>query len=464
MIKMHKQILLVVCAVLVFSVEGYSAEKAMPFDYSKFHIGALCFDESLCDDDHVRDLVDCGIDNVSGRLTDKGKDFLANYGVFVRGESPIPSFWGPNVYGRMGKAKEHGDVDALERYIPFGKYVKGADAFKPRPNEWTYGIGDEMSAREFPYLARIVNYMRERHPELEPHINHHPCWQRGPRVEWHLGTNYVDMIGEYCRLVATDYISYDFYLYEYGLKDQKNADTNLRLRDYGTARYLDNLRIVADACRDYGRMFDFIAGVNAQQEAFSVTEQMMRYQAYTAMAFGVQKLFWACWSPGWWYHNVLDKEGNRTSQYERLKKVNGEIHAFCDEYIRYRRVNTQFTGFTGRAAQWLAPCEDVYYPQQNFNTPAPLSTVFFTEIAAEDELPLIVSDFEPRIPDRSRALFLCAADDPWDENPVERTVRFKTPRKVRVVGGQGEIPCNKGTNGVYAIKLRSNSGVFVIGK
>lgn len=452
------------CVALALLAESVSAGQAKPLDHAKFHIGALCFNEALCDDAHARDLVDCGIDNVQGNLSDKGKDFLAKYGIAVRGVSPIPSFWGPNVYGRQGKVKEHGDVQALEKQIPFEKYAKAAEAYCPRPNEWSCNVGDEMSAREFPYLARIVNHIRATHPDCEPHINHHPCWQRGKRVEWHLGTNYVDMIREYCQTVPTDYVSYDFYVYEYGLKDPKNAANNLKLRDYGTARYLDNLRIVADACRDYGRMFDFIAGVNAQQEAFEVTEQMIRYQAYTALAFGVQKLYWACWSKGWWHHNVLDTNGVKTVQYDRLKAVNRELRAFCDAYIRYRRVSTQFTGFTGRAAKWLAPAPDVYYPQQNFNAVAPLSTVFFTDIAANDGLPLIVSDFEPRVPDRSRGLFLCAADDPWDENPVERTVRFRTPRRVRVFGGQGAVPCERDVDGFYAVRIRSNSGVFVIGE
>ena len=452
---------LLLCGGLSLSASG---RPAGAFDHSKFHIGVLCFNEDLCDDAHVRELADCGIDNVQGKLSDKGKSFLAKYGVYVRGESPFPTFWGPSVYGQMQKVREHGGVEALEKRYPFERYVKAAEAYRPRSNEWSYNIGDEMSVREFPYLARIVNLAREKHPDCEPHINHHPCWQRGNRVEWHLGTNYVDMIRAYCRTVPTDYVSYDFYLYEFGLKDPKNAANNLKLRDFGTARYLDNLRIVADACRDNGRMFDFIAGVNAQQEAFEVTEQMIRYQAYTAMAFGVQKLSWACWSKGWWHRNVVDTNGVRTAQYERLRTVNRELRAFCDEYIRYRRVGTQFAGFTGRAAKWLEPSPEVFYPQQNFNASSPLSTVFFTEIAATDGLPLVVSDFEPRVPDRSRGLFICAADDPWDENPVERTVRFRTPRRVRVFGGQGKIPCEKGADGFYTVRIRSNSGVFVVGE
>ncbi|MBQ7915173.1 MAG: hypothetical protein IJ315_00110, partial [Firmicutes bacterium] len=65
--------------------------------------------------------------------------------------------------------------------------------------------------------------------------------------------------------------------------------------------------------------------VNSKHKEEWISENNLRFQAYTAMAFGAENIIWACYTAGWWHNQVLDEKGEKTQQYEKLKKVNGEI-------------------------------------------------------------------------------------------------------------------------------------------
>ena len=75
--------------------------------------------------------------------------------------------------------------------------------------------------------------------------------------------------------------------------------------------------------------------VNSLREEEHVSEDQLLFQAFSAMAHGAKAVSWACYSSGWWYHNVLDSEGNKTEQYEKLKSANAKIRALgnvCFDY------------------------------------------------------------------------------------------------------------------------------------
>lgn len=88
----------------------------------------------------------------------------------------------------------------------------------------------------------------------------------------------------------------------------------------------------ADACRRTGRRLWFVPQVNTHKAKVVITEQKLRYQANMAMAFGAETLMWACWTKGWWTMNVLDENGAKTVQYDRLKHVNAEIKGIAPRW------------------------------------------------------------------------------------------------------------------------------------
>ena len=63
---------------------------------------------------------------------------------------------------------------------------------------------------------------------------------------------------------------------------------------------------------------------------------------------------------------------------------------------------------------------------------------------------------------RSRALFVCVADDPYNENPQAHTLSFKIKgRKVKALGGDGPIEVIRTADGAFEIPVVSNQGLLI---
>ena len=104
------------------------------------------------------------------------------------------------------------------------------------------------------------------------------------------------------------------------------------------------LNVVSEACKTYNRELWMVLQVNSNDPDLWISADQLRFQAFTAMAYGAKTLTWACYTAGWWYNHVLDKEGNPTEQYEKLKEVNAEIHALSTEYMEYTHIRTYTEG------------------------------------------------------------------------------------------------------------------------
>ena len=409
-----------------------------------FRIGAYSFKPKYRSEAAFRDMKDAGIDYVieSGFHTDfESLDALHRLGLGVFSDGVLPAEWGghTNVNGK------------LETLLPIANYERAATRLKRHPAEWMFAAGDENSALDFPYLGRAFRRVWEIRPGFPIYLNLHPSTQVRPKLYFGV-ENYRRYIEEYCRHVPLDYISYDLYPY-------------CRPRDWGIARLYESYRIVADACRDTQRSFWFVPQVNTTKASIDITAQKLRYQANSALAFGAENLTWACWTLGWWTNNVIGVNGEKTKQYDRLKAVNAELRRLAPEYMRYRRVETGFTGFTGPAAKWIEadPRGNVALPQVNFDRPEGISFDGFADVKAEDGLPLVVGGMVPRDPGLSgRAILVFAADDPYDEKPLDRTVRFRADGKVRALGGNGEVKLDRAADGTWTFGIRSSDCVLVI--
>lgn len=332
-------------AVLVGAAFAASAE----FDRSKFNIGAYYLFREHRSQQMVRDMRACGIDFVihDFRGDRRTKDWLAENGMGCVELYVVPHFFG-------GNTNVNGKIAGL---CPLAKYRAEVEKHDFAPAEWMFNIGDELSALDFPHLGAAIREIRKIQPKVPAYLNLHPSWHKGENIRTYYGTSdYRAYIAAYCREVPLDYISYDHYPYAWP-----------GIRDWCFARYFDNFRVVADACTATGRSFWFIPQVNTRDPAVDMTENKLRYQAFAAMAFGAEQLTWACWSPGWWEVNVLDKDGAKTKQYGRLKTVNAEIRRLAEPYMLFRRVDTYFTGFDGAFAAWLKPDAGTSLPQLNFN-------------------------------------------------------------------------------------------------
>ena len=129
-------------------------------------------------------------------------------------------------------------------------------------------VGDEPSALDFPYYGRVMDYVNRAFPNQFPYLNLYPNYasvsqNNAQETVNQLGTaTYDEHIQKYCENVPVDYICYDFYLYSINV-----------------TKHYENLRVVADACRNTGRSMWIVLQVNSNKPAEWMSENNLRFQA-----------------------------------------------------------------------------------------------------------------------------------------------------------------------------------------
>jgi hypothetical protein len=174
------------------------------------------------------------------------------------------------------------------------------------------------------------------------------------------------------------------------------------------------------------------------------------------MAFGAENIIWACYTAGWWHNQVLDKEGNKTEQYDKMKKINAEIRTIAEEYMRFRRVSTHFVGFAGNADMAQVKQEPI----------EALNTGVFFDVKADNGAPIVVGQMTSRNGDGANALMICAADDHHETDPKAYNITFSVMdgKHVEVIGGCGKKPLTRLADGSYSVPVVSNEGVLIVAR
>ncbi|MBO4444148.1 MAG: hypothetical protein J5814_05205 [Bacteroidaceae bacterium] len=401
-------------------------------DRSKLNIGAYILQLYARTEQHVREIADCGIDFMTWVPYDRRLlDLFQKYHIGAVVNNVVPGWWG-------GEGKDAGLLSAKH---PLEVYEKGAARFIDHPAVWGIDIGDEPSALDFPYYGQVFTRVDELFPHQFPFLNLYPNYasvsqNTSEQTINQLGTpTYREHIAQYVKYVPSDYICYDFYLYSINVHQA-----------------YENLRVVADACLGTGRSLWIVLQVNSNKEDVWITENELRFQAFTAMAFGAENILWGCYTAGWWYNNVLDKEGRKTEQYDKLRRVNAEIHRLGPSYMQYRRVRTDFVSFEG--TEWLKNVLQTSVPS--------LSNGIFSQLKTDDNAPLVVGTMLSRSGDGASAVFVCAADDPYDEHPVTHRLSFSVEgRRIKAQGTQGDVEVTVGDDGTYSLDLPSNQAVLI---
>lgn len=405
-------------------------------DKTRLNIGTYHLKSYARTEQHVRDLADCGIDFVCCAEYDKPMlDLFEKYGVGAIVTGIVPGWWG-------GDGE---NIGTMRKTNPPEKYVDAAKNFKDHPAIWGIDIGDEPSALDFPYYGEVFGMTNTLFPKQFPYLNLYPNYasvsqNTEDETTCQLGTKtYDEHILRYCENVPADYLSYDFYVYCCSVR-----------------KAYENLITVADACRRSGRSIWIVLQVNSHVPEKWITENMLRFQAYSAMAFGVEVITWACYTAGWWHNQVLDEKGEKTEQYEKLKKVNTEIRTIAPLYMKYRTTDTHFVGFCGNSGNEINGSSSIKIKES-------LSTGYVRDLKPEDGLGLIVGEMVSKSNDGSRALFLFAADDYKDEDHKKRTVTFRLTRpdeKAACFGLRGKKDLFRDGD-TYRVELESNEAAII---
>ncbi len=403
-------------------------------DRSRLNLGAYILQPYARTEQHIKDIKDCGLDFIVCMNYDRPMlDLFAKYGLGAELNSVLPGWWGGNG-DRAGKMHE---VNPIE------KYYEAAAKFEDHPAIWGIDLGDEPSALDFPHYRNVVNAANELFPKQFSYLNLYPNYasvakNNAEETVNQLGTKtYAEHIEEYCKNVPLDYICYDYYVYS-----TRNV-----------MGFYENLRIVADAARRYGRSLWFVPQVNSSREDEWISENRLRFQAFSSMAFGAETIIWACYTAGWWKNQVVDENGNKTQQYEKLKKINKEISTIAEEYMKYRCTTTHFVGFEANATLNQAPIDE-------------LNNGYFIGLKSDANKPLVVGDLTGRCDNSKKALFVVAADDYLDENQTSSNIVFRCDGKSIVAyGGEGKVPVNyNAETGEYSIAIKSSEGILIVAK
>ena len=418
--------------VFVLALISLPSAAGQRVDRSKFHIGAYYFADNIADEAHVKELVDCGLDfmvdvSVKSRET---LDLFKKHGIgaIVNGAVSVWCGGGTNCARIAELRPRQGYVDSLD------KFVKELD----HPAIWMIDLTDEPGATAFGHFGDICRLFHEKCPDVLPYVNLFPNYAshddpKHPERETHLciGT-YQQYVDHYTEMFPLPYISFDHYM----MRDNPNFRRQL---------YFENLRVVSEACRATGRDLWYIPAVNTTWAKRRVSENQLRYQAFSSMAYGTVSIAWACWCYGWWNFNVYDKEGKRDDiQFEALKTVNFEIRKLAEEYMRYRNVGTKlFYMRMGDASE--------YYDG------------WFNGLRPADGSSFAVGTMVPRDDGSSaRAVFVFAAADPDDVSKQTHSFSFSATGKVHAYGPRGEVPLTAGGAGRLTFSLKDSDAVLLV--
>lgn len=383
--------------------------------------------------------IDIGFANCSGSARSK-HDLLEKYGIIyaVREDDR----W-------CGGDGSHAGRLSVERPPAWFETIARRHA-----GEWMHpavvmtDVCDEPSALDFDYVGAMCARMIGATPEVMPFINIYPnyasvSWTSGSERVNQLGTaTYAEHVDVYCRTVPLDYLCFDHYPFE-----DKAADTL-----WGEKRFYDNFDDVARACARTGRRLWYIGQVNTKPgREKRLTENMLRFEAMAGLAFGCEMHIWATWYPAWWTNSVFVAGADagtfeKSDHFEKIKKINSELHALGAETILFRHVAAHYVGF----------------PRRNGSVAA-FSNDGVSGLAADDGSKLVVGEMvAKRRFDGRRALVVFAADDMADVKRKEHTIRFKTRLHATVKGAAGVLPVQPDADGGHVFRLKDGMAAIVI--
>ena len=213
------------------------------------------------------------------------------------------------------------------------------------------------------------------------------------------------------------YLSFDHYVY--------SSDVE---------RFIGDLSDAATFCKTYGKKLYVVLQVNSREKEVFISEDQLRFQAFSALAFGASAVSWACYSAGWWHNQVLDDEGNKTPQYEKLKNVNRQLWSLAPEYTSYQWQSTERLGGGCAAAFGV-----------------------FEEITSQQDA--LLGRFEGQ--DGAEVIFASPLNM---HDTVDNVVCFKLNRDKQVhlsVDGDKKT-IFPGVDGMYRVRLKSSEAGFII--
>lgn len=392
---------------------------------NKFLIGTYYFNRNAQNEENVKLLKDANIDFIVREdYCTELLDLLQAYGI---GAFPL------------GIVPQQRKLFYLDEQITRKKYENAASQYADHPAVYGPFVGWRSNKMNFEHYGTLVEWSKELFPEMLPFFSLESSYPENitngkyAPMSIHGTYDYAEYVDEYINCVDLDYICFEHYPYV-----------------SSPARFLQNIEIVADKCRASDRDMWVTVQVSNRLPNYHANElttlYMLRFQAYTAMAFGAKAIIWSTWTPGWWKTGVVDEAGCVTKHYAKMKKLNAEIKRMSEAYIGYDNKSTHFLGYVG--TPYLS-----YTKKKSENN---IDLGDFKGVSL-NKGSATVGYFEK---DGGAALMISDASDPYDDGYVQAEISFETDKTPHAICNGEELVLTK-RDGKYIIPISRSCGVFV---
>jgi hypothetical protein len=294
----------------------------------RYPVGLFSFDKELWTDEGVKQAAETGADFF---MAVKSEDILLGlcekYNLGVISNSNIPLWWGGDGDNAGGYAKKM-PIEKLDEL----KKISESSAL------WGDYPVDEPNSKDFKHIDKVVKHYEKLFPEKLPFINLYPNYASIPKntaeeTVSQLGNmSYAEHIDQYVREIDLPYICFDYYPY---------TGANV------FSTYLENLDIVAKACRKSKREMWVIIQTGAWKAEDILDAYQLDWQVYMCLAYGARSIIHAGYSKVWWDETTscVNLKGEKNVTYEYAKNINSVLHSdLGTEFLKYDYLYTGIYG------------------------------------------------------------------------------------------------------------------------
>jgi hypothetical protein len=314
------------------------------------------------------------------------------------------------------------------------------------PNLWAIEVHDEPPAYVFESIGKEGLAMLEHLPGVAQINNLYP----NEATREQLGSlGYDNYLWEYVEAVSSDFLCYDHYPY---------TGKNKTATDFHD--WLKNLTAVRNVCLETGRDMYVIAQVSNTQAGGLISADQLRFQAYSAMAFGYKSVSWFLWKSDDW--SSVYYQGERTEQYEKLVEVNAELKALEPIFMRYTTSNIGYLANKPVKGEGSYEMFDIISRLRQTGMKK-IDKSVVTNFAVEGSDVIQVGQFTKNVGEGT-ALMLLNITDYTYETKTTATVTFRAVDTASVITAYVKgVPTvlDPDENGAYTVEVSGADAVFL---
>ncbi len=209
-----------------------------------------------------------------------------------------------------------------------------------------YYLRDEPRRGDFERYGQIYRQFLHHDPERIPFVNMYPSAPDAMRRD------YYDFLSAWINTVGPDNLTYLLFdNYPFACLETFGNPYYGRGRSHGNVPdYFNDLEVVRELGLEYGiKTGLYLQSVGIQRYLRTPDENDLRWNVYTALAYGIKNIQWFTW---WtpvgrgepFTRAIIDPEGEKTDLYEPVRSLNAQVTALGPVLMRLNAVAVYHSG------------------------------------------------------------------------------------------------------------------------